>query len=538
MFRKHKHNPKHKKQDQMSDTQHNYYDNVSEDASESDEYYYRNVRDKKYSGSESHRYREREHRHEHTRYHPDENESYDSDSDSLSPPLTTKKEYKQSDLDLHRIYLQNVRVPSNVLIVGPKHSGKTTILKHILLNVCEYISSKSCVVTSDTRDYDKLGLDRDVWNVTTAYDMNDSLDNYSVRIVEDISIRTREDEEIFDLYKNKRSLNIIALDRYSSLPSRVRKSIDYVILLGNIRELRDIWFDLGGLVKYYSDFKLIYDGCTNGYDFLVIDNFGSSHRVEEHFKWGRINLEDLHRVRYPAEEYKKPIKNTASKRKSTPYRRDKVSKSTLERSDKYSSPLEKLLDEEDEYVDEPQLEEKRTSVSSHSSPKSSVTDISDSVQRSLVINKAHDIQEHRISQISRERFRSEPVGQNNENIRRYSIRQLNEEVPSRATLVSRNGIDNKIEETETLPPTTQDTNDNQDVVEEKEELIDLVKEEDKQEEFIKHPTKGETIKGEAREEDSQNVQTAQTVQNVQTAQNTKSVDGGEEGDGDEECIIL
>ena len=359
-------------------------------------------------------------------YH-DENsdfESSDSDDDSLSPPLTTTKDYTQSDLDLHRMYVRHVRVPSNILIIGPKHAGKTTLLKHILLNFHENVFSESCVVTSDPKEYQEVGLDEDIWNVTTAYDMEHSLDNYSVRIVEDISVHSPEDHDIFKLYENNRKLNIIANDDYVKLSSNTKKSIDYIILLGNIRKLREVWFDHVGLVKHYSDFKLIYDDCTQNYDFLIIDNFGSSNKVEDHVKWGRIDdIKDLHRVRYPSNEYRKKQTKTSIERTQTPYR-----KKHHDVEHEYSSLEKLLLDESDESDVE-------------DSQNSQVTDITDSIQRSVVINKSHIAEEkilplHSSSSQQRTRFSShQPQGtatNATNDIRRYSIRDLKAEKPQSA----------------------------------------------------------------------------------------------------------
>ena len=347
-----------------------------------------------------------------------------SDEDSLSPPLTTRKENDTEDIELNRIYLQNVRVPSNVLLIGPKHSGKTTVLKHILLNIMDFVSTKSCIVTTDTRDYDDLGITRndDVWDVLSPYDVDDSLRDYSVRVIEDY-----HDTDVFDLYRDRRSLNIIAVDKYTHLPSNIRQSIDYVILLGNIRELREVWFDLAGLVEHYSDFKLIYDESTTGYDFLVIDNFGSSRKLQDHLKWGRISIKDLKRVKYPDNLRREDEqKDRTRRRKGTPYRRDSVVRKD-EKQREESSTYEKLYNHRDQR-DEPKRESNEKEVESRKSeprvdvtppqpPLQQLVDITDDIQQSLVINKPETkVEEVIIKNETLSEFAPEDV------IRRVSVR--------------------------------------------------------------------------------------------------------------------
>lgn len=216
--------------------------------------------------------------------------SQESESDSLSPPLSVIATNElQEEIHLNKLHLHNLRIPSNVLIIGPRRSGKTTLNKRIVELVDTQISAKGCIITSDIENYEVLNLD-DVWDLKSIYDFpENSLDEYSIRVIEDVNPK---DKYLFDLFKHKRALNIIAIDNYVHLSSTIRHTIDYVILLKHIRNLRDVWFDLAGLVDNYTEFETIYENCTTNNCFLIIDNFGKSKRIETHLKWGELKGSD------------------------------------------------------------------------------------------------------------------------------------------------------------------------------------------------------------------------------------------------------
>ena len=282
------------------------------------EHYDREKYDREKSNNERY-YREKYDREKYDREKYDRNQS-DSENDSLSPLERSSEIEDESEEDIHlnRIYLENVRIPSNVLIVGPKKSGKSMLIKYVLNNIKDSLIVDSCIVTADTKEYDSLELN-DNWDVISSYDHDLSmgeLNNYSVRFIEDWSGKRNN---VFDLFQDKRSFNVIAIDRYSHLPSSIRQQVDYVILLGNIKELREIWFDFAGIVPHYSDFRLIYDDCTSGYDFLVIDNFGTSKKIIDHIRWGRIKIQEQKINKHSTTAHSNTT-HSSTKRPATPFR--------------------------------------------------------------------------------------------------------------------------------------------------------------------------------------------------------------------------
>ena len=60
--------------------------------------------------------------------------SEESDEDSLSPSMLRKDTnvVKDDNVQIEHLRLKELSTPCNVLIIGPKHSGKTLVIQNIL----------------------------------------------------------------------------------------------------------------------------------------------------------------------------------------------------------------------------------------------------------------------------------------------------------------------------------------------------------------------------------------------------------------------
>lgn len=323
--------------------------------------------------------------------------------DSLSPP-PSKRESNVSDssedVDVPMLKMEDINVPCNVLVIGPKHSGKTTIIQNILMAIAKQIkpSATNCIFSADPRQYERLGLDDESWKIYRTYTEYDvDISQCNVRVVEDW-----KDKSIYTLFEDKNAINIISVDEYGYIPSESRRRVDYVILLGGIYNLRDVWFDLAGIVKDYSYFKKVYDECTSDYEFLVIDYFGSTSNWTEHVWWSKVNpIETIHpkgededrrrsrsraRSLSPERNYNRSRSPSPRTRESSRYKSRSRSRSPRRSTYRsgYRSPSPRTRDFSRHTVS--------MKPSERVSTKSSVRDITSEVKRSVVLPEQQNIE--------------------------------------------------------------------------------------------------------------------------------------------------
>ena len=72
----------------------------------------------------------------------------------------------------------------------------------------------------------------------------------------------KTDFALFD--KERCNTTVITLPDYPMQISRTAlSSVDYVLLLGGIKQLRRVWDDFGALIPKFRDFRQIYLACTD-----------------------------------------------------------------------------------------------------------------------------------------------------------------------------------------------------------------------------------------------------------------------------------
>ncbi len=202
--------------------------------------------------------------------------------------MSSKKNAKSIvTLDIKRFHLKNIRPPSNVLIIGPQASGKTTIINCFLRNI--RMRGKGIVSTTEIDNYDYL--DERYWTIQYGDDtlQRSEMTEKERNNIRKCDVRVFEDEvvdECFQIFYDRRAFNIIALQNYQKISSRIKNNIDYLILLNGIKDIRKVWFDYVGIIPKYRQFKKIYDSCTDNYEFLLVDFTGHSRKMQDHIFWG------------------------------------------------------------------------------------------------------------------------------------------------------------------------------------------------------------------------------------------------------------
>ena len=190
----------------------------------------------------------------------------------------------------------------NAVVIGKKHTGKSTLIQDILYYLSRTGIPRACVFsgTEESNGFYRQFIpgtfifdDKDVENRLTAIvnkqkqlamqkrlgEVDDSLDMRIVIVLDDLGYNKNvlKSEIIRQIFMNGRHhqiILIVACQYCMNLTPDLRTNSDYVFVLKqdcfkNIKSLHDNFF---GAFDKYKDFKTVLDACTQNYQCLVLDN--------------------------------------------------------------------------------------------------------------------------------------------------------------------------------------------------------------------------------------------------------------------------
>ena len=194
-------------------------------------------------------------------------------------------------MSIRKFNIQNLKNDSNIMIIGSKCSGKSTLIKDIIYNnkktsvgsviSCgenvEHFYDKFINNTLIHTEYDPLILERLFECQIKAY--HEKLVNYNKILVMDecfvASDKIQNDKKIQELFfngRNYRILSILTTQFPMRLSPSLRVNIDCIFIFKNhdIKHKREIYQYYASIFKSFEEFETILDSLDN-YNCLVID---------------------------------------------------------------------------------------------------------------------------------------------------------------------------------------------------------------------------------------------------------------------------
>lgn len=185
--------------------------------------------------------------------------------------------------------IKNMRVPANVLIVGPSATRKNAAIFRVIANAKHIKDENLVIATSHPELYDghtvylaEDGIPHDVAQSKKT----------KVRIFEDVPGLRSSDFKYFDDDQNVTT--VIAIQDYiHHIPRGVTPN--YVLLFGGIQQLERVWQDFAKNMLKFKDFREIYLAATDEGDrycdefMLIRVDPNNQHSVEDVFFWGSLS---------------------------------------------------------------------------------------------------------------------------------------------------------------------------------------------------------------------------------------------------------
>ena len=207
----------------------------------------------------------------------------------------------------------------NIIVVGKKHTGKSTIIKHILDQLKETLPIVIVMCGSeglngsygkmipdmfifDSVRSDKFGTIRDrhesfIKLVDSKVKNFEGLNKNICLILDDCleNIDWTRDNNMTHFITNGRHMKltiIIAVQALKKLPPTIRNNIDYAFVLrnNNYSEQKNIREELMGLFKEKREFEQTLKKYTDDYKCIVVDNMSQSNEIKDVYSWFKADL--------------------------------------------------------------------------------------------------------------------------------------------------------------------------------------------------------------------------------------------------------
>ena len=207
---------------------------------------------------------------------------------------------------------------ANIVIIGKKNTGKSTLIKDILAHVSEIFPVVIAMSGSESTNnfYKKMLPDIFVW-----HDINASKFAWIHQRQQEFGEKVRKGEKSFEglltgvgliiddcianvdwtkddhltwFITNGRHLPIIlliAVQSFKKLPPVIRTNIDYgfVLMCNNYTERKKIREELMGMVENKSQFDGIFNKYTDNFKCIVVDNVSKSTELQDLLYWYKAN---------------------------------------------------------------------------------------------------------------------------------------------------------------------------------------------------------------------------------------------------------
>jgi hypothetical protein len=210
---------------------------------------------------------------------------------------------ENSSQDSHQFYGDSL----NIAVIGPKLSGKTTLVKDILSDLVGSVTvALLCSpgdLYSDVAEKAWISQSYDPEVVERFVDMARSNPPKRHLLVLDDCFQSREsldlDEKVRWLFLNGRHVKtttILALQDASVLSTVMRGNLDFAFLLRepDIDQRRFLYAHYAGMFPSFDAFCQVFDQCTTDHECLVIDMGAAakSNKLEDQLLWYRADLKE------------------------------------------------------------------------------------------------------------------------------------------------------------------------------------------------------------------------------------------------------
>lgn len=205
-------------------------------------------------------------------------------------------------VQIRKFVVSKMRKHSNILVIGKRMSGKTTLVKYLMKH-CKL--ERGLAIGQSFTDVSTSDLDMPLDNLVFK-------DEYKPKIIESFinalkAVKNNPDRAlilddcVYDpkswnnnselkwLFMNNRFVRttLLVSTAHYGIPPTCRANVDYVFLLNepSVQRKRQLYDRFGGIAPTYAIFEHIMNKCTSDYGCLVIDNTSRSGKIEDSFFW-------------------------------------------------------------------------------------------------------------------------------------------------------------------------------------------------------------------------------------------------------------
>lgn len=191
-------------------------------------------------------------------------------------------------LTIKKFDINKIKESSNILIIGKKKTGKTTLVKDILYNLSKQKFDYGNLYTTYDHNYSNIYGKM----VPKEFTFDEFSSNALKNIIQySLKYKNKKGFVIFDdcLYNNndKKDDNIkfsilnnyrigitnIIISQDSKFPPFIRTNIEYIFLRNPLEcEYKKLYYYFGGILPEMKYFKRVLKCANKGYGFLVIPN--------------------------------------------------------------------------------------------------------------------------------------------------------------------------------------------------------------------------------------------------------------------------
>lgn len=209
-----------------------------------------------------------------------------------------------TNLQIRKFPINNMKHDATILILGPRRTGKSVLLKYILYELNKkkkfhagWMMGGSLDARNDIKDLipESFNLEFTVAEFKRRIDQITRLEEAIKQ--QDLAILTGYDDCTYDktFLKCKETRNIAMNGRHYNItdikcmqyamdmPPDVRSQMDYVFVTKQSRRdvIEKIYKYFFGVFSKREEFEQVLAACTNDYEVLVLDNTSTSNKVED-----------------------------------------------------------------------------------------------------------------------------------------------------------------------------------------------------------------------------------------------------------------